>query len=136
MEQQKDKSKTERRGASPLKRGLAPREIKFRAYIKSLDKIVNVEALRFSDEAIVIGESELTIYPTDYDLMQFTGLKDKNDKELYEGDIIDIENGISKAIVKFKKGCFYAPEGYRLGGWENNLVEIIGNVFENPELLP
>ena len=72
-------------------------------------------------------------------LMQFTGLKDKKGIEIYEGDILDC--GINKLKVVFENGYFRTPyvdkngniSNYRLNGWIE--CEVIGNIFENPELL-
>lgn len=81
----------------------------------------------------------------DWHIMQYTGLKDKNGKEIYEGDIIDccavqrethnvIEKG-DPVEVKYYDGYFY-PFGYN-AGWRSGVddIEVIGNVYENPELL-
>jgi uncharacterized phage protein (TIGR01671 family) len=66
--------------------------------------------------------------------MQYTGLEDKNGKEIYEGDILYIENEICE--VKFNVPSFTA---YNSQEHEWNIqyagVEIIGNIYENPELL-
>lgn len=71
---------------------------------------------------------------------QYTGLKDKNGVDIYEGDIIKIDGSEKILSVIFKKGCFYSINNevgtnYRLGGWENGSFEVIGNIHQNPELL-
>lgn len=73
---------------------------------------------------------------------QFTGLYDKNGKEVYEGDILFIGNNGDKNIyneVSIKDGCF----GY-IGEWSHKIMpfcyynvteEIAGNIYDNPELI-
>ena len=74
---------------------------------------------------------------------QFTGLKDKNGKEIYEGDILKIDKEDYKYIVKFYSGCFVTVNKYdehyeqakALGSLFTLEIEIIGNIYDNPELL-
>lgn len=84
-------------------------------------------------------------------LMQYTGLKDKNDKEIYEGDIVRkkcnyINTGETKIrlykVVWKEDWCAWALK--KLGNCtqscnmyksELNFCEIVGNIYENPELL-
>lgn len=78
------------------------------------------------DEKAIFNETSI--------LMQFTGLKDKNGKEIYEGDIIN-DNGLI-CEIKFVEGCFV--KNFETGNWiilNYNKIEIIGNIYENPELL-
>jgi uncharacterized phage protein (TIGR01671 family) len=74
-------------------------------------------------------------------IMQFTGLKDDNDREIYEGDIID--NLVARWIVVFNTGCFCAQmQGHETKEGDMFIAlraikgkQIIGNIYENPELL-
>jgi len=79
-------------------------------------------------------------------LMQYTGLKDKNGKEIYEGDIVHVTDffhgdaKVYKGVVKFVGG-YYQIEGQDIRnaplGWiiSSDDLEVIGNIYENPELL-
>ena len=129
------------------------REIKFRAWDCALEQIVEWEYLRDTE-----------LFDDGFDsnrwaLMQFTGLRDMNGTEIYEGDILKLSYGIpptsdtvevvwysdyyldmedEKSITYcgwwFKNirqnGCS-APAGLEY----QNDIEIIGNIYENPELL-
>jgi len=83
----------------------------------------------------------------DCELMQFTGLKDKNDKEIYEGDIIRIKHphkdrtfiGVVE-YIDYIFGCkdFYFPHfdiPWHIFSEGTECIEIIGNIYENPEKL-
>lgn len=66
---------------------------------------------------------------------QFTGLHDKNGTKIFEGDVVKTPKG--NAAVNFKFGCFYVitVSMYRLGGWNSDCIEVIGNIYEHPNLL-
>lgn len=79
-------------------------------------------------------------YNKDIKLMQCTGLKDKNGVEIYEGDVIKRNENIYEVI--FNKACFKVSNIkyrnanlYLLEEISLDQVEIIGNIYENPELL-
>ena len=73
-------------------------------------------------------------------LMQFTGLHDKNGNEIYEGDIVKWEPDWVKSFEKPKsveyRGSGFDPFQYDGGGeWDALYCVVIGNIYENPELL-
>ena len=72
-------------------------------------------------------------------LMQYTGLKDKNGKEIYEGDILKNDHGVFDVLWNVSRACFSVREMHKSVGTGLHVVdifsEIIGNIYENPELL-
>lgn len=77
---------------------------------------------------------------------QYTGIKDKNDKEIYEGDIVLCERNIEPSIDKYTYIVRWNAEDARYNfiykdGWseidacDHIFMEVIGNIYENPELL-
>ena len=132
------------------------RELKFRAWHKDDEVMLDVEGITFLDDCIDVHfEDEST---TRCVLMQSTGLKDKNGKEVFEGDILkrgrdklpDKNKGewIFVAKIVFSNGAFRGitiPNANhcipieKLSACDsdgNGYDEIIGNIYENPELSP
>lgn len=113
------------------------REIKFRAFNKRDKRMYQVTGITCSptlsawivnteehDELIVSGESG--------EIMQYTGLKDRNGKEIYEGDIISyMQDEDCPKEVYYKDGAFWPIVSF---GTETAVV-VLGNIYENPELL-
>mgnify|MGYP002099535800 CR=1 FL=1 len=82
-------------------------------------------------------------YHKDILLMQYTGLKDKNGKEIYEGDIVNYSHPRTDEIIRtvtFKHGAFgiegiYEKTHIIFGNILDSHIEVIGNIYENPELI-
>jgi len=121
------------------------REIKFRAWDPFHNKMITDFDGYFLDcqnGVFTIGNIDDNNDWIDMEIMQFTGLKDKNGKEIYEGDIIK-KRGMKNKSVIFRKGCFKLLEDTGKVEWTNNLenetthyIEVIGNIYENKDLLP
>jgi uncharacterized phage protein (TIGR01671 family) len=130
------------------------REIKFRAWDKTTNKMVFPERL-FSDKDGLIWHADLGNRYSNIViekcntavLMQYTGLKDKNGKEIYEGDILswqehvrmygtDLNKWVTEKVpVRFDDtgAMFLCGDDFLFK--YNEKAEVIGNIYENQELL-
>ena len=120
---------------------------KFRAWDKVFKEMVQVNALVLDEQVVKVTYKNGNVAKEDmkeYELMQSTGLKDKNGKEIFEGDIVDYKG--RKAVVKWHGS--YASFIYRfvdelqerVSEWHPLFLayyhfEVIGNIYENKELL-
>ena len=124
------------------------REIKFRMWHKKSKKMFDVESINFKDRSLNMWNSVMYTLSTfsldDVILMQYTGLHDKNGKEIYEGDIVvDKEDEVMGEITwNEEEASFYFSILYENGTYEEeklndwaSVLEVIGNVYDNPELL-
>nr|UWI35082.1 MAG: YopX protein [Bacteriophage sp.] len=122
---------------------------RFRAWDKEFKEMVQVDALVFDEQIIKATYKNGNVVKEDiknYVLMQSTGLRDKNGKEIFEGDILKVTNLSSwLEVVSFNnnKAMFVSKEIkreieesplYDLFNTDIFEVEIIGNIYENPEL--
>lgn len=116
---------------------------KYRAWDKEFKEMVQVDALVFDEQIIKATYKNGNVVKEDlknYVLMQSTGFRDKNGKEIFEGDIIDSTDGFLTGVIEFRVS---------LGMFVSDLVEynsferlcnvassrkIIGNIWEHPEL--
>lgn len=121
---------------------------KFRAWHKTWEEMGRVKRIRFDDDGSVttvlfIGKDlGVNAKIDDFELMQSTGLHDKNGKEIFEGDIVKMAKDVYSdptyyEIVRHRGGA-YRLESNQHGCelWlRHTNCEVIGNIYENPELL-
>lgn len=123
------------------------REIKFRALYKSTNEIVDVESIIWDDgkitnvsfqDAVDFDYEDGGIWSANIDdviLLQYTGFKDKEEFEIYEGDIVEqtlFGDEISKMDIVVKDMVLDFSKLFCGSSKEN---KIIGNIYENSELL-
>lgn len=124
------------------------RTIKFRGLrVNRREWVYSTESFVQTDEGICMG-----LYNEEKDVIpdtvgQFTGLVDKNGREIYEGDILSRTDGGTSFIVEFRHGSFgyeYCGEFHAWAGNHNFTFNpfdtdvdffVIGNIHDNPELL-
>jgi uncharacterized phage protein (TIGR01671 family) len=130
------------------------REIKFRAWHKEYKKMLTVYVIHqgtYSEgfvrncQGFVPPNDQYIFKFNEAEWMQYTGLKDKNGKEIYEGDILESSAGGYKYAVEFKNGCFmWCDEPIVFDGdrdkednfsFGSDWATVIGNIYENPNLL-
>ena len=121
------------------------REIKFRAWDNENEKMMKVSSLSLENKEIAVRENGTYHFfrMKNLELMQYTGLNDKNDKEIYEGDILFFRDENTKYVVVWQDAAFiiksieirkYSKEMCWLDDTEI-CCEIVGNIYENKNLL-
>lgn len=116
------------------------RELKFRIwdgetmYYPSSDTVVTF----FNGEGLVrwavyqrMGGARVADSQYESEIMQFTGLHDKNGREIYDRDIVDGYDGL-----RFDVQWLEYDAEWNIGGYDAKRMDVIGNCFENPELIP
>ena len=140
------------------------RSLKYKAYIKEYDKVIDVDRLGLnwdgSVQEIIVSEKELEgkdewtdFQAGQFELMQYTGEKDKNGNEIYDGYILkldrdellknlepeDVPDDTLIQVVTFEDGAFVTrSRSGRIWGSVGGMFEygeVIGNIYKNKELL-
>lgn len=127
------------------------REIKFRAWDKENNFMFysenNYPVSKYDLGFDFMGRNEFRLMmlidvkdslfkKVDADIMQYTSLKDKNGKEIYEGDIVNYFRN-ELAEVKFINGCFAIKSNSCIDYFNQIIaeIEVVGNIYENKDLL-
>ena len=130
------------------------RQIKFRAWDKENKKMLphsgmyfekmtmfseDMEKMSKIKQYLNLQEDFISAIQKKYPLMQFTGLLDKNGKEIYEGDIIGTEKGVHQVVWNLKRGSWSCTNSvsthrYKLVDYLHKYT-VVGNIYENHELL-
>ena len=124
--------------------------IKFRAWHNELGRMMSISDMWFNVDSLgeiglndAVMNDYITVSPDEIKLMQSTGLKDKNGKEVFIGDIIKCTRGCPHEVYLVKEygGTYIGGmpaiylKGIRKGYAWTEHEEILGNIYENPELL-
>ena len=105
------------------------RIIKFRAWNKGRKEMAYPKGTVWLAVFWQIIETD----PDNFEVMQYTGLRDKNGKEIYEGDIMSVNGEIAEVFYDENNVCFCLATDIDYNPCIGR-YEIIGNIYENPDL--
>jgi len=112
------------------------REIKFRSWTVNANGVILNRMDYMSNQSIFQWESDgIGMF-----IMQFTGLKDRTGKAIYEGDIVEfnVDAGNEKEIINQIGKVIIGSHFTTFGNWQSfycSSVLVVGNIYENPELI-
>lgn len=116
------------------------RPIKFRAFLRDTNEMVTVGAMDWDHEGNLLclnypKGKDYFGYEDDIALIQYTGYRDINDKEIYEGDIVRFNEKFYEVRWMFSGFYMSTNDDYLPVATNEEDMEIVGNIYENPELL-
>ena len=125
------------------------REIKFKFWFNKRGSFIRYYDYAVKQDGTVMIKEEkdglwFECVKGSFDVLQYTGLKDKNGKEIYEGDIVNVLNYLNGEIweghthhdeVVFLAGRFNIKKPWCHESLQSSAVEVIGNIYEDKELL-
>lgn len=116
------------------------RAIEFRVWDEEEQVMVSPDSITRNGFATWERNSRTTEM-TNANIMQFTGLLDKNGKKIFEGDVIHCDNGSVGTIIYYAENMMYKVDSSGKCGFCHPVYgyappfEVIGNIYENPKLL-